>query len=284
MENTPQETDLNFTISSENAVPENAVAETQIQADLFAGSAENSVAAEEVMDVETEGSDVPFAGTPAENVPANNETVDVLRSRQPMNRPAGTPPLEGIAGNENISAAELSVIGKSYGAALRMLREHNHVTYKDIELSTKIQEHYLVALENENLKALPPLVYVIAFIRNLCSYYKLSNDTSNQMVAKLKEQLEYTCNDELINSLDVDASGAEVNERRIKRFIWGIAGILLAAVLISVIVVWLVKASSRPEVTVVDMPAGKQQHFDPNTVYPLLEPPTLDLPKLPVAE
>ena len=88
----------------------------------------------------------------------------------------------------------------------------------------------------------------------------------------------------MINSLDVDDSGAEVNERRIKRIVFGFAGIVLLLVVVIISVLLLTRESSKPQITVVENPDGKVQHFDPNTIYPLLEPPTLDLPKLPVAE
>lgn len=215
---------------------------------------------------------------------AKNIVADMPRSWQPMNRPAGTPPLTGNPVREKVSAVELTISGKSYGIALRILREHHQVSFKELEQATLIQKHYLEALENENLAALPPLAYVIAFIRSLCSFYKLSKETGDQMVAKLKEQLEYTCNEEMINSLDVDDSGAEINERRIKRIVFGFSGGLLLLVVLAVCGFFLFKESGQPKVTVVENPDGKVQHFDPNTIYPLLEPPTLDLPKLPVAE
>ena len=87
----------------------------------------------------------------------------------------------------------------------------------------------------------------------------------------------------MMKSLEVDAAGEEVNARRMKHIVWGLAGaVVLVAVLITLGVI-LLSQKNTPNVTVVK-PAAGQQHFDPNTIYPLLEPPTLDLPKLPVAE
>lgn len=294
MENDPKEMELDFradscvdgetnTGSSENEVF--AAGYGNAGYDLFqdvdnAPEVRPDAAESTICDAPAEAAAVEYA----ERIPAADSNPDMLRSRQPMNRPAGTPPLANNSGGEKISAMELAIIGKSYGAALRILREQHQVSYKELEQATLIQPHYLEALENENLSALPPMAYVIAFIRSLCSFYKLSSETGNQMVAKLKEQLEYTCNDELMNSLDVDATGLEVNERRIKRIIWGGSGILVLIAAVIVIIVMLVNSSSKPKITVVDKPSGQQEHFDPNTIYPLLEPPTLDLPKLPVAE
>ena len=273
MENDPREIELNFNGSAASAGEENSGAAAENNAvteEMFF----EDIAAEEVVEAN-------IAGNSAGNSVAG---ADLLSSQQPMNRPAGTPPLENSTARERMSAVELVVMGKSYGTALRLLREHHQVSLKEIEQATLIQVHFLEALENENLSALPPLVYVIAFIRSLCSYYHLSSETSSQLVAKLKEQLEYTCNEGMINSLDVDSSGAEVNEKRIKNIVWCFAGCLAVLALVIMLVIWLCKDSDSPQVEVVEIPAGKQQHFDPNTIVPLLLPPALDLPKLPVAE
>ena len=276
MENDPREIELDFNNSAEKDSSE--VAGPVENAGLAAGENINPAAAAAAAAVEDDAVPVP-----AKN-PAADALADMPRSWQPMNRPYGTPPLANNPVREKVSAVELTISGKSYGTALRVLREHHQVSYKELEQATLIQKHYLEALENENLSALPPLAYVIAFIRSLCKFYKLSSETGDQMVAKLKTQLEYTCNAEMINSLDVDDSGAEVNERRIKRIVFGFAGIVLLLVVVIISVLLLTRESSKPQITVVENPDGKVQHFDPNTIYPLLEPPTLDLPKLPVAE
>ena len=259
MENDPREMELNFS---------SAVCDEKSAEDNIVDTAEVCVESPAAEYVE----------------PAVGSIADVPRSQLPANCPAGTMPLGDNPPPKKISAAELAVAGTSFGTALRMLREYHQLDYKALEQTTLIQTRYLEALENENLKALPPLAFVIGYIRSLCSFYKLSNDTTVQLVAKLKEQLEYSCNDAMINSLEVDSAGEEVNTRRMKRIVWGFAGALaLIAVLITGSVI-LFSQGDKPQVTVVESSAGEQRHFDPNTIYPLLEPPTLDLPKLPVAE
>ena len=66
-----------------------------------------------------------------------------------------------------------------------MLREHNNMTYKDLEQLTKVQPHYWEALENENIDSLLPVVFAVAYIRKLARLYKLSNETSDMLVADL---------------------------------------------------------------------------------------------------
>lgn len=301
MENNPREIEFNFNnsenieeleaarsaLSGELAAldgenTENSVAETPA-AEMIAGAAQ--IPAENVADTAVDAA-VPAGNVSVEGLP--EDAHNFLRSRQPMNRPAGTPPLRPNNADKGVSAVELAIAGQSYGAALRIMREQSNVSYKELEQVTLIQPHYLEALENENLQALPPLVYVIGFIRSLCRFYKLSEATGDAMVAKLKSQLEYTCNDGLMNSLDIDRSGEEVNERKLKRIMLGLclAGILLCAVIVLAVVVSGAEREPKPVIPEAVAPeAGKEvKKFDPNTVYPLLEPPTLELPKLPVAE
>ncbi|MBE6368793.1 MAG: helix-turn-helix domain-containing protein [Lentisphaerae bacterium] len=275
MEDKPRELELNF---------DSGAAAEQIAAELETANFTDNVppvAAEEV-------------DAAAENVAADsaNDVEVLLRSRHPANRPAGTPPLPGTVHN-TVSAMETAIAGKSYGMALRLLREQQNMSFKELEQLTRIQPRFLEALENEDLKVLPPLVYVIAYIRTLCRIYKLSDDTSQKLVAKLKEQLEYSCNDELMNTLDIDRSGAAANELKLKKIIFAMAGLAVGVIAVIVLIVVLAVNSgsdgaaepvAAPSVTESAADAEKVEKFDPNSLYSLLEPPALDLPKLPVAE
>lgn len=298
MENNPREIEFNFN-SSEN-IEELEAARRELSGELAAAAedpvsdageltaAADEPAAGSVQEYSAEES-APAAETTAAAETAQDDNIEnFLRSRHPINRPAGTPPLRENSQASGVSAVELAIAGQSYGAALRIMREQNNISYKELEQATLIQPHYLEALENENLAALPPLVYVIGFIRSLCRFYKLSDATGDAMVAELKGQLEYTCNDGLMNLLDVDRSGEEVNERKLKRIMLALCGVgILLCAIIVLAIVWT-SSEREPKVVIPETAAvepGKEaKKFDPNTIYPLLEPPTLELPKLPVAE
>ena len=281
-ENNPREMELNFS-SSDERVAEMQEARNELFDELTAETAAEDNAADFPEDN--------AAVIPEENTPVAAAVVadsPVLRSRHPVNRPAGTPPLPQDMVNETASAAEKAIAGKSYGVALRILREMHNVSYKDLDQITKIQPCFLEALENENLDQLPPLVYVIAYVRSLCRYYKLSSAASDTLVATLKEKLEYTCTDDIINTLDIDRRGEEVNERKMKKILWGFASLLLLLVLgvaLTLFLIFRTPESEGSETEGAENTAVEQgKKFDPNTIYQLLEPPTLDLPKLPVAE
>ena len=292
-ENTPpREQELDFN-SNEEKIPEQDLYFVNSVENIPDFSDENDmVSSLPETDNSTDSMTVADAASSASSISAGKGDPDLLlSSRYPVNRPPGTPPLTNSADREPISAMEMAIAGKSYGCALRILREHNSLSFEELKQITMIQTSFLEALENEDLDALPPLVYVIAYVRTLCRFYKLSPETSHALVAKLKSNLEYSCNDEILNSLEVDRSGAEANERKIKKILFGISSvvIVLAAVIILLIVLLSTPGREEPPTPVVQPQTQHEQgekttSFDPNTIYPLLEPPTLDLPKLPVAE
>lgn len=286
MEEQPREMELNFgNADKENldSAVENPAADTET--DHSGGGIIDRENASN-MSAPVQNSESPAAAT--------SPVDSMLRSRYPANRPAGTLPLNSGV-HEQITTLEMAISGKSYGSALRILREQNNLTYKELEQVTMIQPRFQEALENERPDQ--PLVYVIAQIRTLCRFYKLSNATSDALVAKLKEQLEYSCNDEIIGSLDVDRSGAEANERKLKKILFGIITAAVAVVLLITVLAILLSGGcssdempqspaekSGPASQITAAPGDNAEKFDSTAVYSLLEPPTLDLPKLPVAE
>lgn len=304
MEDTPKEIELNFDSgneknSSETETVGGGFPQFAPAADMTDNSwqaeaaADDCVTVENTVDTAADSAAGEILADTAEKKPVNEPEM-LLRSRYPANCPLGTPPLEKNSENTTVTAVDMAISGRSYGAALRILREQNNLSYKELEQITLIQPRFLEALENENLNALPQLVYVIAYIRNLCRFYRLSDETSNALVAKLKEQMEFACNDELMNTLDVDRSGAAANERQLRKILWSMAGIAAAVVAVIILLIVLLTGSSKREpdttIPVEKQPAATEQSadskskFDSNTVYSLLEPPTLKLPKLPVAE
>ena len=290
METNPQEIELNFDGNSKQDLDELEAARMELSEEL------NSPAIAEEESVYMPEAEIAADTAELENTSSfrrqdkaavNTADTEILvRSRQPSNRPAGTPPLESHPHEEPLTAMEMVVAGKSYGTALRILREQHNMSYKELEQITLIQPRYLEALENENLKALPPLVYVIGFIKTLCRFYKLNSDTAQSLVAKLKEQLEYSCNDELMNTLDVDRSGAAANEKRLKNIMMGMTGGALSIIVLIVLLVVLFRGgcsstSSTPSAKTVVTGNSK---FDFAKIDKLLPQPELKVPKLPVAE
>lgn len=60
------------------------------------------------------------------------------------------------------------------GSVLREARNRKFLTVEEVSSITKIKEHYLVALESDEIGDLPARVYSIGFLKNLADLYELS--------------------------------------------------------------------------------------------------------------
>ena len=79
----------------------------------------------------------------------------------------------------------------SFGETVRELREISGYSLRQLAELTKIRETYLLALEEEDFDTLPPLIYIIAYLRQLAKFYQLSNEVSDALTAELRSHLEY---------------------------------------------------------------------------------------------
>lgn len=61
---------------------------------------------------------------------------------------------------------------------LRQVREKRGLSYEDVARITKIPVSYLRAIETCDLKKLPARVYIQGFLKNLCTVYKLDQQTT----------------------------------------------------------------------------------------------------------
>ena len=59
---------------------------------------------------------------------------------------------------------------KELGARLKSIREAQELSISDISNTTKIQKHYLAAIEEGDLDRLPKGPYVRSFIRQYCDH------------------------------------------------------------------------------------------------------------------
>lgn len=295
VDNKNEELELKFNSDAES--DELALAREELAAELAAADDEDNAADLTVIH-KTEES--PAADPAAPDMPSESAAPNhVLRSRMPVNRPAGTPPLKSAETPMAATAAVRSA-PRTYGALLRDLREQRKLSFQALEEATKIAPHYLKALEYEDLKSLPPLVYVIAYIRTLCRFYGIADTQSAEFIRELKSQMEYACTDELLSTVDIDHSGSETHERLLRRIILIAAGVF--TLLIGGIALWVYLATrpaapaaapAVPPAVRSTVPAGAAPpasppaaatDFDPAKLETLLEPPTLELTRLPVAE
>lgn len=74
----------------------------------------------------------------------------------------------------------------SVGHMLYTARELLGLTYAEVEIGTKIRGCFVEALEKNELNKLPAKVYIIAYIRSLCTLYRIDKKGQDLIIERLK--------------------------------------------------------------------------------------------------
>jgi len=124
----------------------------------------------------------------------------------------------------------ISTDNASVGQILQEARVCLELGLTQVEQQTKIKRSFLEAVERDDLKNLPAMCYVSAYIKTLCQLYRIDNETSAALLASLKEKKgERTVPNELLQSLENDKHINFEEEAKLKKFA------MIAIVLIIVI-------------------------------------------------
>jgi cytoskeletal protein RodZ len=70
-----------------------------------------------------------------------------------------------------------------FGDTLRQARAHKGVTLREAEIATRINRHWLLALEEEHFDQLPALIYQRGIVRNYATYLNLDQAKLLQLFA-----------------------------------------------------------------------------------------------------
>ena len=122
------------------------------------GAREAAAAADEPLEAEDAGDDLPEA-----------EEESPLRRFLSFRRKRGEDPLADVDRQETADI-------------LKEARLHANLTLEDVERETQIRKRYLIALEHGDLSSLPQQVYVLAYLRKLCSLYRISPEEEEELV------------------------------------------------------------------------------------------------------
>ncbi|MDD4816734.1 MAG: helix-turn-helix domain-containing protein [Victivallaceae bacterium] len=209
------------------------------------------------------------------NTPADAEDGE---AEKPALKSAARPPIpvEVLLPNHDRAPFVMPENEPSSGNYLRRIREESRLTLRQVSETTCIGIHYLEALEADNMKKMPPPVYVIAYIRKLCGFYNISPDSAERMIGNLRDQLRTDLPDSIINQVELDTEAVEQEEKEVKKLCWiiggGIAGFIILAVAVSLLI-WRGGGETRPAAT----PAA----ITAKALTPLLPAPPSAVPVLP---
>ncbi len=191
-----------------------------------------------------------------------------------------TPPAPAAAAARPRTADWSGLEALSYGPFLRELRRRTGLTNQELEQETQIRAAYLDALEEEELSSLPPLVYVLAYVRKLCAFYGVPREKSDDLTQELRRNLECECEiPEELSKVVIDRELSEENDRKLKQllFCFGGVGLLVVLLLVGSVIFMLSRRASEQAT-----PAGPGEPFNEAALLELQTPPTLTPGQLPM--
>lgn len=169
----------------------------------------------------------------------------------------------------DIATGEIGVLLKSY-------RKGRNLSLEDVEEETKIKKTYIEALEQEDFNSLPPLVYVIAYLKKLATFYSIPEDKTEDIIEKLKSHLV----NELPENMSAQVKGHDINpdaDKRLKHFVLAvICGAIFIGSIIT-ICIFLIVFKGGKEIEV-------QGNIGEDKVMELQPEPKLDISVVPKKE
>ena len=130
----------------------------------------------------------------------------------------------------------------SLGSILRTARNLNGMTVEEVADITKIRLDYIIALENDDIKRLPPVVFIRAYTRTIAQVYKLDKNVMDLLMEKVKA-LEPPADvpEQLLQKLEKDVQVSEEETKKVKMIVY--YSIAVIALIISLVITSIVAAT-----------------------------------------
>ncbi len=164
-----------------------------------------------------------------------------------------------------------------FGDYLRLLRQRRRLTLQDLETATHIRAVYLRAMEEENYNELPPAVYVLGYIKNLCRFYRLDEETVGVLTSEIRQRVEYESPSDSSKVIR-DFEPSQENPLLLRRVLLAGGGILLLLALAVLLAVWFFAAGRGGAPVLGGTPVDEAR------LLKLQAPPVLEDTVLPVPE
>ena len=172
----------------------------------------------------------PVVEAPAEPAAAEPVVEEPAAPAEPAEKAAPAP----------VSAADSGPLPEPtghFGDYLRLLRQRRRLTLQDLETATHIRAVYLRAMEEENYGELPPAVYVLGYIKNLCRFYRLDEETVCVLTSEIRQRVEYESPSDSSKVIR-DFEPSLENPLLLRRVLLAGSGLLLLLALAALLVVW----------------------------------------------
>ena len=165
-----------------------------------------------------------------------------------------------------------------FGRYLRELRMQRRLSVSEVGEATKIRSIYIEAIEEEDYASLPPVVYVLAYVKTLCAFYGLDEALTESLTVDIRQRLEYEAPGDPSKSV-VDMELSEENPILLKRILLVAgAGVFLVTVALTLLVLALTSDSNSGTVTPT---GGAPTPLDEKRLLEMQPQPALEVVALP---
>ena len=172
-----------------------------------------------------------------------------------------------------------------FGAYLRDLRLRNGFTIDQIAQETRIGTGYLAAIEREDYGDLPPPVYVLAYVKMLCSFFRLDEASTEVLTAELRQRLEIESQPpENPDKLVIDMESSQENPILLKRILLVIGGAVFVLVALITVLALVFVSPGKPHAddpAKAAAPGGAPALLDERQLLDIQPPPKLEVHILP---
>ena len=130
-------------------------------------------------------------------------------------------------------------------------------------------------------KELPPF-YVLAYIRKLCTCYRVPVDKAATIMSELKTELESAVSPELIENINRDHDIDEDNQKKLRHFAWLLAGAIVFFILLVGLAIFMLSSPSASKgATRANLPIVAGEKFDQEKLRFLQTPVIIEATELP---
>ena len=153
-------------------------------------------------------------------------------------------------------------------------------------VQTKIKKEYIDAIEKDDFKHLPPMVYVQAYVKNLCSLYNIDGEEAEEILSDLRKDAKSTVPEEILVHLEEEKQVNLEEAQKVKRFVYSVmTGLALILLLVVLTVIYIFvypgrssgsSSQTQPEPVVAE-PGAK---FTETEMYKLIPKESLDMTTL----
>lgn len=170
----------------------------------------------------------------------------------------------------------------SLGKFLQDMRVKNDYSISQVEQLTRIKTKYIELLEMEKLRFELPSVYVLAYVRKLCTCYKVPETEIAGIINELKATLESSLPADFIENINIDYEADEENQKKIRHFAWFLFGAIIVFIALVGIAVFILSSPAKPKVPKYpNSAADAAEKFNQEKLKGLQSPVILEATELP---